>query len=118
MSDERIDLSAVDPAADGSLDGMIRAISTRAAPELARRAAARSPFVVLADWALPSFAAAAALAAISLLGLGLSLGSTEAPVPLRGVPEELGLTGPVIEWVAEERAPTPDDILLAMDKDY
>lgn len=114
--DERIDLSALDPEVDGSLERMMRQIGTRAAPELARSAAARSPFVVLAGWALPSFAAAAVLAAVSLLGL--SVGSPEARTPLRGVPEELGLTGPVVEWVTEDRAPTPDDLLLAMEYDY
>lgn len=116
MNEKRLDLSALDPAHDRSLDGLVRAITARAAPELARRAASGSPFTVLAGWARPTLAAAAALAAVSLVGLGIAR-SGAAVVPLRGVPEELGLPAPVAEWVAEGRTPTRDDLLIAMEDD-
>lgn len=116
MTETPLDLSALDPALDGSMDEMVRAINLRAAAELARREGARGPFVVLAGWIRPALALAAALAAVSLLGIGLGA-PNGAGQPLIGVPEELGLTGPVAEWVIEGRAPTQDDLLLAMEDD-
>lgn len=116
MTENPLDLSALDPAADGSLEGLVRTINTRAVPELARRQAARGPFAVLAGWARPTLAAAAALAAVSLVGLSMGGSRPDLP-PLRGVPEELGLTGPVVEWVTEGRTPTQEDLLLAMEDD-
>lgn len=116
MNEKPLDLSALDPTVDGALDGMVQAINRRATGELARRAAARGPFVVLAGWARPALALAAALAAVSLLGIGLDARRNHVP-PLRAMPEELGLTGPVAEWVTEGRTPTQDDLLLAMEDD-
>lgn len=116
MTERPLDLSPLDPAPDGSLDGLVRAITERAGPELARRAAARSPVTVLAGWARPALAAAAALAAVSLVGLSIARSGTSV-APLRRVPEELGLPAPVAEWVAEGRTPTRDDLLIAMEDD-
>lgn len=116
MNEEPLDLSPLDPELDGSLDEMVRAINRRAAPELARREGARGPFTVIAGWTRPALALAAALAAVSLLGIGWDA-SRSAVTPLRAMPEELGLTGPVAEWVMEGRTPTQDDLLLAMEDD-
>lgn len=117
MTERRMDLRILDPAGDGSLDTLVRAINERAAPELARRAMTRGPIAVLAGWARPALAAAAALAAVSLVGLSIARSSSSIP-PLRGVPEELGLPNVVAEWVVEERDPTWDDLLIAMEDDF
>lgn len=117
MTERRLDLRVLDPAAGGSLDALLSEINERAAPELARRATARGPIAVLAGWAKPALAAAAALAAVSLVGLSIARSAGSA-APLRGVPEELGLPSLVAEWVAEGRTPTRDDLLIAMDDDF
>jgi hypothetical protein len=114
MIDNPVDLSALDPAAGGVPEELVRSIVARAGPELARRADRREPMAVLADWARPTFAAAAVLAAVSLLGFSLAR-QIGADPRLRWVPEALGLPGPVAEWVTEGRSPTGDDLLLAME---
>lgn len=117
MTEPRLDLAELEPTASGSLDALVRGINERAAPELARRAAARGPIAVLAGWARPALTAAAALAAVSLVGLSVARSAGSA-APLRGLPEELGLPQLVAEWVAEGRAPTRDDLLIAMEDDF
>lgn len=114
MIDNPVDLSALDPAAGGVPERLVRSIVARAGPELARRANYREPMAVLAGWAGPTFAAAAVLAAVSLLGLSLARQIGTDP-RLRWVPEALGLPAPVAEWVTEDRSPTGDDLLLAME---
>lgn len=115
MDDEPIDFGALDPSRDTvRWEGMIRGISERAAPALARRAAERNVFVLVADWARPALAAAAALAAVSAGALAWELGDP-ASAPLAGVEEALQLAEPVSLWVAEERAPTTSDLIAAVE---
>lgn len=117
MTDQPLDLSALDGSrGDAELEALITSINLRAAPELARRSATRGPFVVLAGWATPTFAAAAVLAAVAVIGVIASRPGSAAP-RLSGVPEELGLPTPVAEWVSEGRPPSHDDLLLAMEND-
>lgn len=117
MTERRLDLTALDPdRRDGDLEYLIASINARAATELARRSVARGPFAVLAGWAMPTFAAAAALAAVSLVG-ALAAGAGE-PARRLGAAEDVGLPAPVAEWVTEDRAPTADDLLLAMENGF
>jgi hypothetical protein len=120
MERERLNLSALDPAANTERwELLIGTIKQRALPELARRATARSPLVFLAGWARPMLAAAAALAAISLGVLGTAV---EAELPggsqAVGLIEELQVPAPLATWLTEERGPTVDDLILALDGDF
>lgn len=117
MTDGRLDLSALDDrGGDEAMEALVLSIGARASAELARRSGARGPFLVLAGWAMPTFAAAAVLAAVSLLGLGMARSGDDAP-RLRGLSDEMGLPAPIVEWVSEDRAPTHEDLLLAMESD-
>lgn len=119
MERERLNLSALDPAADSERwELLVGTITRRAMPELARRAAARSPLVLLAGWARPMLAAAAVLAAISLGVLGTAV-ETEVPGGsyASGLIEELEVPAPLATWLTEERGPTVEDLILALDGD-
>jgi hypothetical protein len=114
--DERIDFSALEPdTVEREL--LVAAITHRAAPELARRAALDvSPIVALHDWARPALAAAAVLALICLSVLtGHEFGGVAAPGT--GLTEALAVPAPVNEWLIGERSPTVADLLLAMEGD-
>lgn len=112
---ERIDFSALDPAADSARwEEMIGSVSRRTAPALARRAAERSPIVLLASWMRPMLATAAVLAAVATAPLVRSWGdSPSGVVPRPGVEEALQLSEPVSLWLVEDRAPTTSDLLAA-----
>lgn len=117
MTERRLDLTALDPdRSEADLERLVGAINALASAELARRSVARGPFAVLAGWAVPTFAAAAALAAVSLVG-ALAVGAGE-PAQRLSAAEDVGLPAPVAEWVTEDRAPTSDDLLLAMENDF
>jgi hypothetical protein len=117
MDTERIDLSALDPAADQEhWERVITNIRERALPELARRAAARSPLLLLASWARPMLSAAAALAAISITTLTMASRGPEPAMPeTAGLVEELQVPTPLATWMTEERASSIDDLILALD---
>jgi hypothetical protein len=117
MDTERLNLSALDPAADQERwERVIMTITRNAMPELARRAAARSPLLLLAGWARPMLTAAAIMAAISITALSTV---SRAPQPVSqqtaGMIEELQVPAPLATWLTEERAPTVDDLILALD---
>lgn len=118
MDPERLNLSALDPAADPERwEYLIQSIAENAKPELARRAAVvRSPLLLLAAWARPMLSAAATLAAISTLALAtMSREQEGAALQVGGMIEELQVPAPLATWLTEERAPTVDDLILALD---
>lgn len=120
-NNERLNLAALDPAADTERwERTIASIRERALPELARRSAARSPLLLLAGWARPMLSAAAVLAAISIVLLNLDA-HPEQPVVLQqepGMVEALQVPAPLATWLTEERAPTVDDLILALDGEH
>jgi hypothetical protein len=117
MDEHPIDLSPLDPATDPvRWERLVRAITEAAAPELARRAAARSVMAVLGDWLRPGLAAGFVLAVMTALMLALLGQSREAaPPPLAGLEEALELSAPVSLWLSEQRAPTTSDLLLVLE---
>jgi hypothetical protein len=117
MDPERLDLSPLDPAADAERWARLAAaIARRAAPELARRAQLKSPLLFLAGWARPMLSAAAALAAISVATLATADHTPRrVATPPRGLVEVLQVPAPAAAWLLEERAPTVDDLILALD---
>lgn len=120
MERERLNLSALDPAADSERwELLVGTITQRALPELTRRVAARSPLMLLAGWARPMLAAAAILAAISITALRTAMESEDPGTSqAAGMIEELRVPAPLATWLTEERGPTVDDLLLALDGDF
>lgn len=113
---ERIDFSAIEPDAAGR-ELLVAAVMSRALPELRRRAEADvSPITALYEWARPALAAAAVLAVICLSVLA-GHDFAHATVPGSGLAEALQVPAPVNAWLAGDRAPTVDDLLLAMEGD-
>ena len=113
MSDERIDLSLLDPQQDGRFERMAGSIAFRARAELMRRAGARRLSVVelVGGWVRPALLAAASIAAVSL-----SLLASFEPAK----PEMVGAYMPASEvpptataWYEENRDPTADELLFA-----
>ena len=111
----RVDLSALDPTADPvRWERLVGAIATRAAPELARRRALRSPVIVLARWARPTLSAAAAVilaASITLAAVAKASAAQQRAVP--ALAATLRVPTPVARWVVENRTPTATDLVAA-----
>lgn len=100
---------------------MAAEIVRRAMPALARGVAPRGPLSLLAGWARPALAAAAAVAGLSLAALA----GDRARDPERqpelvasvSVAEGLDIPAPAEDWVVEERAPTDADLIRALEGD-
>jgi hypothetical protein len=114
MTDERFDLSPLDPHGDARFERMVGVITERARFELARRAAAQRQSLVelVAGWARPALLAAATVAGVSITLLATYGRSSAEPVmgaymPASEVPASA--TG----WYEEDRDPTIDDLLVA-----
>jgi hypothetical protein len=126
---EAVDLSALraSPADRRRLED---AIVAAAGAELARRAAvapaidaARSaaavagdgPLALVARWAIPTLAAAAILAALSVAGLALA---SRVPETAAGtLVGALELPEPASTWLDEDRGPATSDLILAVQED-
>jgi hypothetical protein len=117
MDMDPIDLRALDATADElHWERLVRAISARAAPELARRAAAGNVGVLtmLGRWAWPAMAAASIMAVLA----GGVLARVHLAQPLasgRPVLESLQLSAPISTWLDEERSPTATDLIMALE---
>ena len=115
MSDERFDLSALDPHESARFERMVQNITTRARFELARRAAARRQSVVelVAGWARPALAAAASIAIVSATLLAvLEPSHAEAS---GGAYMSPAVPASANSWYEEDRDPTADDLLVAVE---
>jgi hypothetical protein len=111
--DERVDLTPLE-LDDIRRERMIATIMARATPELERRAAVDvSPMQAVAGWLRPALAAAAVMAMVG--GSLLALTPARQPVAGVGLADELAVPQPAKEWLAEERAPTISDLLIAME---
>jgi len=116
MDADRLDLSALDPTADGErYEAMVSRIMERAAPELRRRAARESLFGALADWAWPALSAAAVLALLSGAALALTRQQVSADDNIVTVLDAMELAEPVSRWIVEERTPTTSDLIFALE---
>ena len=112
MSDERLDLSALDPAADPErFERMVGNITWGAQQELQRRRRRVGPLEMMATWYRPAFVAAAAIAGVSLTLLataqsGTSEVSTGAYMSAVEVPAAMST------WYEEDIPPTASDLLV------
>jgi hypothetical protein len=119
MTDERFDLSPLDPREDARFERMVRNITGRARFELARRAAAQrqSAVELVAAWARPALIAAAAIAGISLTLLA-TFDRSSAGVVVTGAYMPASEVPPSASgWYEEDREPTVDDLLVASEGD-
>lgn len=113
MRDEPLDLSALrmDAARRERLAATIVA-RARLVPE-----PPRGVLIAVAAWRRPALAAAASVAALSLMALALAAGGGRADArPGRTVVEALEVPEPVAGWIVEERAPERGDLLVAIDE--
>jgi hypothetical protein len=109
MDPERIDLAPL-ALPELSRERIARAVLARAQP-----GAARGPLGVLAGWARPGLAAAAAIGALSLGSLAWKPAEGEAAAPTLTIADGLRLPRPAAEWIAEDRPPSEADLLDTWD---
>ena len=111
MEPERIDLSPLDPTGDQlGYERRIRQIMDRAGPELARRRGiTANPFVLLADWARPTMAAAAVIAIVAFGAIVVAERNgivVDEPVSI--------VEAPAADWLSEHEEPT-ELLVMAME---
>jgi hypothetical protein len=117
MEPERVDLSALDPTRDRiGYERLVHRILEAAAPELARRRAAANPLVQLAAWARPALAAAAVIAVLAAGAIAMAERYDGAQDPAGTIADALGVPAPASDWLAEGRAPTTGDLVLAVER--
>jgi hypothetical protein len=115
--DTRVDLSAVDPAADPTrLERSAHAIAARVAPTLRRRRE-RAPvlWLQLVDWRRPVLASAAlvAVASIVVLSSPRSVTVSVANAGPATLAEAAGVPAAVASWV-ESGTPPSNEVLLGV----
>lgn len=116
MNEERASLAGLDPSTDGERwERLILGIVSQAEPELARRANARSPLIVLAKWMRPTLAAAAVLAFVSLGAIGLTLTAEEEEALPAGVADAIGVPTAIAGLAEADREPTFEEFIIAME---
>jgi hypothetical protein len=116
MEEQRVDLSALDPASNElRYERLVRGVLAAAEAELARRARAQTPLTVLGMWARPMMAAAAIMAVLAGSVL-FTLDRGEASETSDSLAEGLGIPAPAAEWLMEDREPTRADLVLAMER--
>lgn len=116
MENRPLDFSPLDPAANEVRWRQLqRRVAAAAAPELARRAGAPRGIGVLSLWTRPILSTAAALALVSLAVFRATHPSAASEIAPT-VEEALGFPMPVSEWIADERSPDADDLLLAFER--
>jgi hypothetical protein len=117
MDDERLDLSALDPAGDPvRFARLVAGTMDRAETELRRRASA-DPIGMLARWTRPMLAAAAITAVASGTVLMSAAGGGFDDAPWMAHAEPASLSALVEEWVAEVRTPSVTDLMIALEGD-
>lgn len=116
MENGRLDLSPLDPTEDRlGYERLVRRIMDAAAPELRRRAAGGNPLAILAAWARPTLAAAAVIALVAI-GALVATDRVGAAEDEASVAEALGLPTEAAGWLSDGRAPTEEDLILAMER--
>jgi len=116
MLPDRIDFSPLDPSADRlHWERLVASVMARAGAELSRRAAQRTPLVLLAWWAKPALSAAAVIAAIAIGTLVFTEREMAEPERMMGIADALEVPPPVDAWLVEERDPTMSDVIMALD---
>ncbi len=116
MTNDRIDLTPVDPTHDASrFDDLVRSSMDRAAGELAARRARVDTLAQLAKWRRPMLAAAVVIAVIaSTLMLLLR---REVPVATTaGIAEAVGVPDQLADWLRSGEMPGAADLLFVFEE--
>ncbi|HEU0052875.1 MAG TPA: hypothetical protein VFQ39_06845 [Longimicrobium sp.] len=112
MIEQPVDLSPLDPRRDPERwERLVHGIMARAAIPAA---VVRGPWVALAAWRRPALAAAALVAAVSIVALGTT--ETHAAAAPATVVEALDVPRPMSDWMVEGRDPGRQDVLVALDE--
>jgi anti-sigma-K factor RskA len=116
MTDERFDLSPLDPQEDARFERMVGRITERARFELARRRGAQRQSVVelVAGWARPALVAAAAIAGVSLTLLATFDRSNAGVVVTGAYMPASEVPATATSWYEEDRDPTVEDLLVSV----
>ncbi|NIQ56648.1 MAG: hypothetical protein GWN71_25735 [Gammaproteobacteria bacterium] len=110
MDTERVNLTPLAPEPE-RLEPLVASIMDAAGSELARRAG--GTLGVVAGWARPMLRIAAVIIVVATTALALL--EPEAEAEPSSVTEAFDIPAPVSEWLAAERAPTTDDLILALE---
>ncbi|MDX1623638.1 MAG: hypothetical protein R3199_06625 [Gemmatimonadota bacterium] len=115
MSDERFDLSGIDPTRDeASFDRVVDGIMAVASDELERRRTTARPLAAVSAWTRPALAAAAVVAAISVAGLAAVPRPPTSAEPEAGIAEALGVPADLGPFVRGEASPSVANVLVGM----
>jgi hypothetical protein len=106
---DRLDLTLLDPRADGlRFEQLVRDVRRAATPELVRRQAGPTLWGQIARWRRPIFAVSGLVALASTVVLAVVQPSATAQTTMA---EAIGLPGQVARWVQASDKPTPGDLL-------
>ena len=116
MTDERIDLSPLDPTVDAErFEAAVHLISASAAAQLARRRARASVVGQLGLWWKPLLAAAAITGIISVGALLRFQASPVTELENVGIAEAIGMPDQFAEWVRSDEVPTVEELIVALE---
>lgn len=114
MTDDRVDLSPLDPTVDEHrFDGIVSTIVERAGDELARRRARTGALAQMASWRKPMLAAAAVL--LLLCGgvmLRVRVPEVATEVKYEGIAEAMGVPTVLAQGMRNAQLPSPADLLF------
>ncbi|UCC74690.1 MAG: hypothetical protein JSV86_09110 [Gemmatimonadota bacterium] len=117
MTDERIDLSALDPTTDAErFEEVVGRINAAVAPAMAARRAGATVFGQVAGLWRPLLAAAAIAGVISAATLAL----VQSPAPENeaeiGLAEVIGVPQQIAQWLRSDESPDPSELLIALEE--
>lgn len=116
MTDDRIDFAPLDPTEDPQrFDRIVGAIAERAAEELAARRLKANVFGQVVHWWKPLLAAAAITGIVSISALARLQDSAPESETEIGLAEAIGVPEQVADWIRNEDAPTPAELLVTLE---
>ncbi len=114
MTDDRVDLSPLDPTADNDrFNGIVSTIVERAGDELAARRARTGALAQMVSWRRPMLAAAAVL--LLLCGgvlLRVRVPEATAELQYEGIAEAIGVPTVLAQGMRSEQLPSTADLLF------
>jgi hypothetical protein len=118
MTDDRLDLSPLDPTRDSvGFDRVVGRIMDRAALPLARRRARATAIGQITTWWKPMLAVAAAvvLAAVGVL-TQVEPAAATAQVQEASLAEAMGIPSTLVGWMSSEETPTAAQVFSAFEE--
>lgn len=114
--EQRSKHALLDPHTDPDRwERVVRSIMAAARPELRRRAAARTPVLLLADWLKPGLAAAAAVMVVAAGALLAVRDAVRDVPPSAPAVAEVIAPAAVATWLVSGAYPTAEELVVAME---